>query len=217
MVEPCRLPLELLAYVAQLPLPAIVFSHPTTTAEELRAPLTQNKALQEIVGPSLVACMTDRQQEQLLKLFAGRRAGLEEIELDLRIPTTGETRTLRFNLNRSLRTLVLTAIPPAPISFALPSPSISPSKVSAPSSQADSSTTIISTSTTTKPPPAPKPPVFSLPPNSPVELEELAAMTWDAPIGLLWADLYLNVLWCNKRWFELAGGLSSGSTRISRR
>ncbi|ORY53382.1 hypothetical protein BCR35DRAFT_310513 [Leucosporidium creatinivorum] len=204
MVEPGArpLPLELLAYVASLPLPALVFSNPTSTVEELQAPIAQNKALQEVLGGStLAACLTKVQQKEVLKLFAGRKGSVEEIELDLRIPATGETRIMRFSITRSLRVLILTAIPPSPISFAFPSPSPPSTEASAP----HSSITTITTDAPTKPPASPKPPVFSLPPDSPVELQELAAMTWDAPIGLLWADLYLNVLWCNKRWFELAG------------
>lgn len=220
MAEPeqSRLPLELLAYLASSPLPAVAFPNPITSVEQLQAPLSQNQALQDLLGgASLAACTTEEQRQQLVKLFAGRRGELEEIELDLRVPATAEIRTLRFRLNRSLRTLILTATPTSPISFAPPSPSPSTAKTGSLSPSTDCSTTTISTNVPTKPPPVTKPPVFSLPADSPVELQELAAMTWDAPIGLLWADLYLNVLWCNKRWFELAGEQSFYLFRASRR
>lgn len=206
-----RVPRELLDYIKEQPLAAVAYANPVATHAHLKAPLAQSEAWTKLLGGhSLVDCLFEEQVQLLLAMLTGRRGQHEEMDLELRLPTTKNTLHLHLKLSRSIRLLVLTAIPPEPISYSTPtsaaqSPKHSSRAEGGPHPTRPSLTTTISTGAPPPILPRPQPPTFRLPRDSPVGTFELCSLAWDAPIGLLWADRNLNVLWCNKRWFQLAG------------
>lgn len=206
-----RVPRELLDYIREQPLAAVAYANPVATHAHLMAPLAQSEAWTNLLGGhSLVDCLFEEQVQLLLAMLTGRRGQREEMDLELRLPTTKDTLHLHLKLSRSIRVLVLTAIPPAPIYYTKPSsaaqsPNLPSRAEDSPHPARPSLTTTISTGAPGPTLPRPQPPAFRLPRDSPVGTFELCHLAWDAPIGLLWADRNLNVLWCNKRWFQLAG------------
>lgn len=198
---------RLLDFVSALPLPVVAWRRDASSAEDLASPVVVNQPLKELLrGLEMSSCLTKESSSRLRRLIAGD----EDQKINLALQVHDAHLHVQFKVHRAPPLVILTAIPVSSSFDRSPRSStgtatiigaVNGRKISLPSPDCRD---VWRAAPDSLPPPTSSAPIFSLR-NSPMTRQHFARLASDAPIGLFFCNLQLEVIWVNDRWVELVG------------